>query len=304
VPANKTSSLGALYAVAAYSAWGLVAIYWKALGPVPAVEVLAHRVAWSLLFVAGLMAATGRLRQATEALRSRKTAATLALTTALISGNWGLFIWAVQSGRLLESSLGYFINPLVNVLFGVVFLGERLRRLQKIAVGMALLAVVVLTAATGVLPWVSLVLAFSFASYGLLRKTAAVDSLTGLFIETAMLAPVAAGYICFLEVTGRGALGQGSAAHGLLLAACGLITAVPLLWFTSAARLLPLSTLGFFQYIAPTCQFLLAVLVYGEPIGRAQTGAFALIWAALAVFSVDARIASRASRAARSVRAA
>ncbi|RYE85684.1 MAG: EamA family transporter RarD, partial [Myxococcales bacterium] len=180
---------GPVYAVAAYGSWGLVPIYWKALGRVPPLEVVAHRVVWSLAVVAVLIVASGKLGEVREALRSRRTLARLVATTLLISANWGLFIWAVQSGRLLQVSLGYYINPLVNVLLGVAVLGERLRRGQLAAVALALGGVAVLTAMSGVLPWVSLLLSGSFALYGLLRKTAAVDALAGLGIETALITP-------------------------------------------------------------------------------------------------------------------
>lgn len=290
---NHDARSGAFFAIAAYGSWGLVPLYWKALGPVPSLELLAHRVVWSLVFVAAAVAILGKLGETREALRSWRVAARLLLTTALISANWGIFIWAVQSGRLLEASLGYYINPLANVALGVVALGERLRRTQVIAVGLALCGVVVMTAAAGVFPWVSLLLAGSFALYGLLRKTAPVDALTGLFIETGMLLPVAGGYVAWLEARGQGALGQGTAGHGAMLAAAGLVTALPLLWFTAAARRLPLSTLGFFQYIAPTCQFLLAVFLYDEPLSAARTTSFALIWAALLLLTVEARLKAR-----------
>jgi len=285
---KQRSSGGALYAAAAYGTWGLVPIYWRVLGPVPAVEVLAHRVIWSLVFVTGLLAATGSLATIRTAFQSRRTMATLALSSALISVNWGLFIWAVQSGRLLQASLGYFINPLINVLFGVIFLGERLRALQKVAVGLALIGVTVLAVTTGVLPWVSLVLAVTFGLYGLLRKTVAVESMVGLFAETALLAPIGLTYVCVLEWTGRGALGRGTLGHGGLLMACGVVTGAPLMWFTAAARRLPLSTLGFFQYVSPTCQFALAVLWFGERMTAAHAVTFALIWTGLVVFTFDA----------------
>lgn len=264
----------------------------------PAVEVLAHRIVWSLVVVSVMFVVARKGGEAAAALRSRRTLGTLAVTTALISLNWGLFIWAVQSGRLLQASLGYYINPLINVVLGVVVLQERLRRAQVIAVALALLGVVVLAVAGGVLPWVSLLLAGSFGLYGLLRKTAPVDALTGLFVETALLSPVALVFLVIRESSGQGALLTGSVAHGALLAACGLVTALPLLWFTAAARRLPLSVLGFFQYVAPTLQFLLAVLRYGEKITPAHAVTFALIWTALGLFTLDARRQRLAARAA------
>jgi chloramphenicol-sensitive protein RarD len=217
---------------------------------------------------------------------AKSTLKYLAGSTILIAANWGIFIWSVQSGRILQASLGYYINPLVNVALGVVFLGERLSRTQSIAVGLATLGVLILTVAAGVFPWVSLLLAFTFASYGLLRKLAPVEALAGLFVETLLVTPFALAYILFREHAATGALRQGTFAHGVLLALAGPITAVPLIFFAAAARRMPLSTLGFFQYIAPTLQFLLAVLLYGEKLSAAHVATFACIWTALAIFTL------------------
>lgn len=286
---NNPKNSGALYALAAYGTWGLVPVYWKTLGPVPALELLAHRVVWSLLFLVLLLAARRGLGDVKLALRSKKTLGLLFLTTALVASNWGLFIWAVQQKKLLQASLGYYINPLLNVVLGVALLGERLRRLQVIAVLLALTGVLVLTFSGGVLPWVALTLASTFGLYGLLRKIAAVSALPGLVLETLIVAPLALGYIVWCETSGAGALSQGSTGHDWLLAASGPVTALPLLWFTEAARRLPLSTLGFFQYVAPTLQFLLAVACYGEHVTPAHAVTFALIWAGLVLFTYDAR---------------
>jgi chloramphenicol-sensitive protein RarD len=286
---------GAVYALLAYGTWGLVAAYWKLFGAVPATEIVAHRVVWSLLVVAGLITVARRWPDVARAARDRKTLRLLACTTALISTNWGLFIWAVTSGHILQSSLGYFINPIVNVLLGVVALGERLRRAQWVAVALAGTGVGVLAIATGVVPWVSLMLAATFGLYGLLRKTATVESLVGLFVETALLAPVAAGYLALREAHGVGALGRGSVPYDALLVASGLVTALPLVWFAAAARRLPLSVLGFFQYVSPTLQFVLAVAVYKERFTPAHVATFGCIWAAVALFSFDAQRAWRSA---------
>ncbi len=283
----RRSLHGALYALAAYGSWGVVPVFWKLLRDVPPLDLLAHRAIWSLAFVALVLAVARRGGSVLAALRSGRTLGFLALTTALIAVNWGLFIWAVQAGKILEASLGYYVNPLVNVVAGVVVLGERLGRPQRVAVGLAAVGVVVLTAATGSVPWVALLLAVTFAAYGLLRKVAPVEALAGLFVETLLFAPVAVAYLALRP----GAFTMGPPSHALLLAAAGPVTALPLLWFTAAARRLPLSTLGFFQYLSPTLQFLLAVVVYGERLGAAHVAAFAFIWAALFVFTLGGRAA-------------
>ncbi len=208
-------------------------------------------------------------------------------TSTLIAANWYIFIWAVASDKVLQASLGYFINPLVNVLFGVVFLRERLSRAGLVAVILAGVAVTWLAVGAGELPWVALFLAFSFGLYGLLRKTARVKPVPGLMVETALMLPAAVLLLAAARSRGGLYFGTGSASLDLLLVAAGLVTAMPLLWFTAAARLLPLSTLGFLQYVAPTGQFLLAVLAYGEPMNSDRLLAFGLIWVALAVFTVD-----------------
>lgn len=272
---------GAFFAIAAYGLWGIVPVYWKWLNDVPALELLAHRVLWSALFVAALVVAARKLGAARAALTPR-TLAYLGASTVLIGANWGLFIWSVQTKRILQASLGYYVNPLVNVLLGVVVLGERLRRPQVIAVALATVGVVVMAVQKGSLPWISLVLAGTFAAYGLLRKTAPVDALVGLLVETVLLVPFA---LAFVWLRGS-AVGRSTPSHLLLLACAGPVTALPLLFFTAAARRLPLSTLGFFQYLSPTLQFLLAVMVYGERLTLADVVAFAAIWLALFVFTL------------------
>jgi chloramphenicol-sensitive protein RarD len=209
----------------------------------------------------------------------------LSAASALIAVNWLVYIWAILAGRVMEGSLGYFINPLVSVALGVLVLGERLERPVGIAVAVASLGVVWLTVGLGQLPWVSLSLAFSFGSYGLLRKLVPVGALLGLCVETLLLLPLALGYLVWASVSGRLAFGSGNLRLDVLLVLAGPLTAVPLLFFAAAARRLPLSTLGFLQYLSPTVQFLLAVFVYGEPLDAARAGAFAFIWAGLALFT-------------------
>jgi len=255
---------------------------------VPAAELLAHRIAWSLpclavpLLVVSSGAALGGV------LRSRHKMALLGASTLFIAGNWFGFLYAMNTDRVLDSSLGYYINPLVSVLLGVVFLGERLRRLQGLAVALAAVGVTVLTARHG-LPWISLLLGFSFGFYGLVRKVADVPALVGLFVEIALLTPVAVAYLVWLGGTGGGAFGSSDPGRSLLLAAGGPVTIVPLVLFAEGIRSLRLATVGFLQYMTPTLHFLLATLVFGEPFDAFHLGAFGFIWAALALYTYDLR---------------
>jgi chloramphenicol-sensitive protein RarD len=291
-PDDRARGLAA--AVAAYLCWGLLPIYFKQLQGVPALEILAHRVIWSLLLLAGLLAWRRDPAEFTLPFRGGKLPL-LAATTVLIGCNWLLYIWAVNAGRILEASLGYYVNPLVNVLLGVLFLGEKLNGRQKAAVGIAALGVLVLVVHAGRLPWISLALALSFGFYGLLRKRAGIPAVGGLFGETALLAPAALAYLWIRGATGEGAFGSGAGRSALLLAA-GPITALPLIGFTYGVHRLRLSTMGVVQYLAPTGQLLLAVALYGEPFGRAHAAAFACIWCSLAIYSWDAFASARAGR--------
>lgn len=285
---------GGLYALAAYGLWGLFPLYFKAVATVPAVEVLAHRILWTLAVIAvALGLGSGSGARLGRILASRRLAATLALSALALAVNWGTFVSAVAAGRVLECSLGYFINPLVTVLLAVVVLGERLRRRQWLAVALAALGVGYLIAATGVPPWIGFVLAVSFGLYGLLRKLAPVDPLTGLLVETLVLAPLALAYLGWLAASGDGAFGRGDEALHLLLMAGGPLTALPLVLFAAGARRIRLATLGLLQYVAPTGQFLLAVFVYGEPLTPHHAIAFAGIWAGLAVYSWDLVLAAK-----------
>jgi chloramphenicol-sensitive protein RarD len=243
-------------------------------------------VAWSLLLLVVLVARGGQWKDLRAALVPGRTLAMLAAASLLLAVNWLVYIWAVAQGRVMEGSLGYFINPLVNVALGVAFLGEQLERPVKIAVAMAALGVAWLTVALGHPPWVSLALAFSFGGYGLLRKVVPVGAILGLCVETLLLGPLALGYLAWQGAEGRLAFGSGNLRLNVLLVLAGPITALPLLLFAAAARRLPLSTLGFVQYLSPTLQLLLAVLVFREPLDAARAGAFAFIWAGLAVFTL------------------
>jgi chloramphenicol-sensitive protein RarD len=278
---------GIAYGVAAYLWWGMAAIYFKWIDHVPPLEILAHRVIWSAVLLILLLAHRRRLGEALHTVTRPRTLRTLVATTALIALNWFTFIWAVTHGQLLQASLGYFITPLVNVLLGMVVLRERLRRPQALAVILAAAAVLWLAVGYGEPPRIALVLAFCFGFYGLLRKQVAADALTGLSAETVLLLPLAAGWLLLQQSRGGLVFGHLDRSTDLLLTAAGGITALPLLWFAHAARRLPYSTVGFLQYLAPSFQFLLAVLVFDEPLAAAQLGSFAVIWAALGLFSWD-----------------
>ena len=273
--------------------WGLFPLYWPLLAPSSSLEVLAHRVLWTLVVVVVLLAATRRLGPLRAAVADRRRLARLALAAVVIAVNWGTYIYGVTSDQVVETSLGYFANPIVTVLLGVVFLKERLRRVQWAAMGLALVAVLVLTVENGRPPWIALVLAFSFGTYGLLKKTAGVGTVEGLAVETAVLVPVAALFVTYLGVSGEGTFGSEGLGHAGLLALSGVITAIPLLLFGAAASRVPLSTLGILQYLAPTMQFLIGVLLYDEPMPPARLVGFGLVWVALVVFTSEALRGSR-----------
>jgi chloramphenicol-sensitive protein RarD len=286
--AGRDTARGVVATAGAFLFWGLVPLYWRLLDAVPATELLAHRIAWSAPCLAVLLALGRRFPEVRRAAASPRTMATLLATTVLIAVNWLTFLWAINNGHLLDASLGYYVNPLVSVLLGFVFLGERLRRLPAAAVGLAVAGVALLSARHG-LPWVSLVLAFSFGFYGLLRKVVDARPMVGLSVEIALLTPLAVGYLMALRPAGRGAFTSGDAGTSLLLAAAGPITVFPLLWFNQGVRSLSLATVGMLQYLAPTGQFILGVTVFGEPFGASQLVAFALIWTALALYTLDLR---------------
>lgn len=275
---------GLLAALAAYLAWGVLPIYFKALGPVPPPEILAHRIAWSVLLLGGILWWRGRLGLLAQA---RRVPGWLLASTLLIAANWLTYIWAVTSGHMLEASLGYYVNPLVNVLLGVALLGERLSRARAAAVALAAAGVAVLVVRLGTLPWVALTLAVTFALYGLARKRAGLDPMAGLLAETALLAPAALGLLAWRAADGSGVFGR-ALGQSALLACAGAVTAVPLVWFAMGVQRLPLSTMGFLQYLSPTLQFLLAVLLYGERFTPAHAAAFGLIWLALGLVSWEA----------------
>lgn len=280
--ARRQTQLGFAYGLTSYLWWGFIPVYFKLLKHVPALIVLSHRVVWSFLFLVALSALLVRWDELKAVLRNKRTLLLLAFSTVLLATNWGVFIWAVQTNRVLQGSLGYFINPIVSVMLGITLLKERLRPWQIASVAIAAAGVIVLTISRGQLPGIALAVAFSFAGYGLVRKVAHVGPLVGVMIETAFLLPLA---IPFL-LTHRDV--QANFDHftwGLLLIA-GIVTAVPLLAFTAGMRRLRMSTMGFLQYVGPTCQGLLAVFVYHEPFRRDLPG-FICIWVALIVYTID-----------------
>lgn len=271
---------GVLLALAAYGQWGLLPLYWKALAGIAAPVILSHRILWSVAF----LAAVSLLRRNHAAFDwSRRTLGWLALSGTLLAGNWLLYIWSVNDGRVLETSLGYFINPLVSMLLGRVVLGEQLRSRQKAAVALAAVGVAVPVLGGGGLPWVALTLAVSFGLYGLLRKLRPVDPVLGLGVETGLLLPLAAGYLWWQP---EPLFGASNLETGLLLGA-GIATSVPLICFAGAARRLRLTTLGFLQYLAPSMHFLLAVAVFGETVTPTALVTFGCIWTALAIYAAD-----------------
>lgn len=289
---------GFVAGVAAFLTWGLIPGYWKLLKGVSAPEILAHRFVWTSLFLVLVLSVTRRWSEVRMVVRSR-TALRFCLASGLaVATNWFFFIFAVLINRVLETSLGYFMTPLVNILFGAVFLRERLTRLQTIAVTLAAAAVLYLTLGYGHWPWIALTLCTTFGLYGLLRKQSGTAAIPGLFVETISILPLAIVYLLWQEEHGRAMFGHAGASLSVLLMSTGIVTAVPLFWFGHAARHLRLTTLGFLQYLAPSASFILAVWAYHEPLTRAYLITFALIWFALGLFTVDAlaRLRSASTR--------
>jgi len=291
-PAPAVSYRGFIFAFSAYLLWGFLPFYMKAVAHISPYEVVAHRVLWSVPITAAILAAQGGVSSFLAVFRRPRMLAMGFLTASLISVNWAIYVWAIGSGRALESALGYFINPLVNVALGTIFLGERLSRAQMFAVALAVFGVGLMTVESGGLPWVSLALALSFGVYGYLKKTLPIGPTEGFLLEVVLISPIALGFIVYLTMSDSGHFfGTGALATGkdtLLLAASGLVTAVPLILFVFGARLLRYSTIGVMQYIAPTMIFLTAVFVFHEPFSLGKLVAFMFIWAALVVYTITA----------------
>ena len=295
-PSQREIRRGFLFGVAAYGLWGVLPVYFKAIAAVAAVDIVAHRVLWSLPFLALLLAVTRGWGEVLAAVRRRRTLALLLCTSLLIATNWLLYVYAVTSGHILAGSLGYYLNPLANVLLGRFILKERLSWLQWSAIAIAGGGILALIGGALEQLWISLTLAATFATYGLLRKIAPVDAIAGLTVETGLLLPLAAAWLAWRFAMGEPSFGATGGETALLLLA-GVVSTIPLLLFTAAARRLPYSTLGMLQFLAPTLQFLLAVWLYGEPFGRAHGIAFGAIWVALALYMLALVRAPRASQA-------
>ncbi len=291
--ADRQSGVGALFAFLAFLIWGLSPIYWKALHGVGAFEIILHRILWSFVFLMPLVCVGRRWAEFKNVIKSPKMLSILLITSILVGGNWLIYIWAVNNGRVLQASLGYYINPLVNICLGMVFLHERLRRTQALAVGLATLGVLNLTFRYGAFPWVSLALAFSFGVYGLVRKVVPVGALVGLTVETLLLTVPAGIWVFHLHQIQSGAFLFSGIKTDLLLLGTGILTATPLLLFNLGARRITLATLGFIQYTAPTGMLVLGITVFGEPFTRIQAVTFGLIWTALAIYSWDTVRANR-----------
>ncbi len=292
--AVQEGRIGVLSGLSAYLLWGVFPLYFRLLEPAGGLEIVAHRVVWSVLFVALVLTVVRSWSLVPAAVTDRRTLLVLAAAAVLIAVNWLVFVYAVNSGHVVETSLGYFINPLVSVLLGVVIFGERLRPLQWTAVGIATLAVVVLTVDHGRPPWIALALAASFGLYGLMKKLVRVEAAPGLFVETMLVLVPAAVFLVVLHARGEGTAGSAGTGHALLLLSTGIATAVPLLLFAAASRRVPLSTMGLLQYVTPLMQLALGVFVFSEPMPPARLVGFVIVWVALAVFSVDSLRQARA----------
>ncbi|MDC8829602.1 EamA family transporter RarD [Alteromonas gilva] len=295
---QRQAFAGILYAIAAYTMWGIAPLYFKQIIAVPAPDILMHRVVWSAALLALLLIGLGQVAKVRIIFKSRRLVGLLIVASILLAGNWLLFIWAVNSGLMLEASLGYYINPLLNVFLARLFLNERLRRMQQLAVVLALIGVANIIIAHGTLPWVALSLAGSFAIYGLLRRQIPVEPLPGLFMETLVLLPFAAGYWLFFASDVGRMTGNEMSLNAWLMAA-GVVTTMPLLAFNAAAKRIMFTTLGLIQYIGPSLMFIFAVVLYNEPLEPARLVTFALVWCGLVLFSIDSLKVYRQQRKAR-----
>jgi chloramphenicol-sensitive protein RarD len=287
INADSYALFGAVYATSAFLIWGISPIYWKALRAVPALEIIMHRIVWSFFFLVPLIIIMRRWQEFVDVFKNHRTLLILLVTALIVGSNWLLYIWAINNNHLLQASLGYYINPLVNVVLGMVFLKERLRPPQILSVLLAFIGVLYLTISYGEFPWIALLLALSFGLYGLIRKVAPVGALVGLTVETLLLSVPAAIYLVYLDSRGIGSIFRVSLKLSLLLMGCAPLTAIPLLFFTLGARRLYLSTLGLLQYVAPSCMFVLAVFLFHEPFSSGQVVTFIFIWTALVIYSND-----------------
>ncbi len=288
-------NVGYLYALLAYLLWGLFPIYWQPLEAIPATQLIGHRIVWSFVFMVAFLAVIKQTRRLSGLFTNRRVVLTYGFAGALLAGNWLTYVWGVTHGHIVEASLGYFINPLLSVLLGLVVLKEHLWPWQWAAIGLATLGVAYLTWTYGRLPWIALALAITFSLYGLVTKTAPLDALDGLTLETGLLFLPALAFLLWCEAQGQGAFGHAGALANAMMVGAGAVTAVPLLFFGAAARRVPLSVLGILQYLAPTLQFLLGVLAYHEPFTHSHLIGYSLVWAALAIFWVEGGLRHRQS---------
>ncbi|MBB5572007.1 MULTISPECIES: EamA family transporter RarD [Rhizobium] len=291
---NEDSARGFGFVLTAYLLWGVLPLYMKAMAHIPAMEVIAHRILWSVPVAGAVLLALGRMGDVKAALGNPRTLAMASVTAMLITINWGTYVWAIGAGHSLDAALGYFINPLFSIALGALLLKERLAPVQIVAIGLAGAAVVILTVEAGTLPWVALSLTFSWGFYGFFRKTLPVGPNQGFFLEVLLLCIPALLYIIYLETRGEGHLYRTGVSDMALLLGCGFVTALPLMIFANGAKLLRLSTIGIMQYIVPTMVFLIAVFLFREPFGTTQMIAFSLIWAGLALYSWSMLRQSRA----------
>jgi chloramphenicol-sensitive protein RarD len=286
---------GIWYGIGAYTLWGFFPIYWKFLHEVPALQVIGHRIAWSFILLAVYILLTGQWKDFRAAAFQWKTIGIYSIAAVLLSLNWLIYVWGVNAGFIVETSLGYFINPLLSVLLGVIFLRERLRPMQWVPVGLATIGVIYLTSVYGRPPWIALSLAFSFGFYGFVKKLSPLGSLYGLTLETGIVFPLALLYLGFVGLNGSGAFMHDGPSIDLFLAGAGFVTTIPLLMFASAAKQIPLTVVGLLQYIAPTLQFLIGVYIYKEAFDTSHLIGFAIVWAALIIFAIENYMAHRAA---------
>ena len=280
-------TLGFVYGLLAFIIWGFLPLYWKMLSQVPASETLAHRVLWSFVFLAAIIVILRRAGSLTQYLLDKKKLMLIAVCSLLISINWFLYIWAVNNNHVIEASMGYYMLPLISVFLGVVFLKEKITTWQCLAIVMAVIGVLIVTIEYGRVPWVALALAVTFGLYGLVKKLLKVEPLSGLTLETAIIAPFAAGYIIFKQLQGVGAFGADYLTITLLLIGAGIVTAIPLLWFAESAKRIELSTIGFMEYVAPTISLLLGIFVFREDFTGTHLTSFIFIWIAIAIYSIS-----------------
>jgi len=295
-PPKSRETLGLVAGIACFTTWGLIPIYWKLIASVPAGEILAHRFVWTSIFLSILLTWQQRWNEVVANVRSRRALIYCLTGGIAIASNWFLFIWAVNTGRVIETSLGYFMTPLMNVLFGALFLRERLTRLQFVSVLLALLGVLNLTFGYGRFPWIAVLLCVSFGLYGLLRKKSGTAAIPGLFIETILLLPIAIVFLIYLQRSNSLVFAHAGVWLSILLVSTGVVTAIPLFWFGYATRHLRLITVGFLQYLSPIGSFFLGVFLYHEPFTRGHLVTFVLIWIALVVFSAEAVMRWRSTR--------